>query len=109
MAKYFFQSEDVKAKEIAPGAKIKTFWGDKIMISIVDIEPKTVVPVHTHTNEQAGIVLKGLLQMTIAGEERTLKESDIYVIPSNVEHGVAQGDTFCQVADLFSPPREDYK
>lgn len=109
MAQYFFQPKDVKAKEIAPGAKIKTFWGDKIMISIVDIEPETVVPMHTHVNEQAGIVLKGSLQMTIAGEERTLKESDIYVIPSNVEHGVIQRDKACQVADLFSPPREDYK
>ena len=58
---------------------------------------------------EAGIVLKGSLQMTIAGEERTLKESDIYVIPSNVEHGVIQRDKACQVADLFSPPREDYK
>ena len=109
MAKYFFRLEDVKAKEIAPGATIKTFWGDKIMISIVDIKPSTVVPIHTHINEQAGIVLKGSLQLTIDGEERTLTESDIYVIPSNVEHGVFRKDIPCQVADLFSPPRDDYK
>ena len=109
MAKYFFRLEDVKAKEIAAGATIKTFWGDNIMISIVDIKPNTVVPIHTHINEQAGIVLKGSLQLTIDGEERTLTESDIYVIPSNVEHGVFQKDIPCQVADLFSPPRDDYK
>jgi len=65
---------------------------------------------HAHPNEQAGVVAEGEFTMRIGDQERVLKKGDVYLIPSNVEHGVpAVGKKGALVADIFSPPREDYK
>ena len=56
---YFIDPSQVKRRELAPGVTLRTMWGDKIMMSMVEIAPNAVVPMHTHPNEQAGIVLQG--------------------------------------------------
>ena len=48
--KYFFNEEDANKKEISPGISLKTIWGDKIMMSLVELEPNSEVPLHTHPN-----------------------------------------------------------
>ncbi|MBI2202009.1 MAG: cupin domain-containing protein [Armatimonadetes bacterium] len=104
----FFDPSKLRPREIAPGARIRTMWGERIMVSMVDLEPGSVVPAHTHPHEQMGVVLEGEFHMRVGGEERLLKPGDVYLVPSNMEHSVTVGATRAQVADLFSPPREDY-
>jgi quercetin dioxygenase-like cupin family protein len=79
------------------------------MMSIVEIAPHAVVPMHSHPNEQAGMVLAGEFDFTIGGQTRRLKQGDAYVIPGGVEHGVVGTDGWSMALDIFSPPREDYK
>ena len=105
----FYNPSQIDTREIFPGARIRTMWGEHIMVSLVDLDPHSEVPKHSHPNEQAGIVLEGELTMTISREEQTLKKGDVYFIPSDVEHSVTVGERSAQVADLFSPPRDDYK
>ncbi len=106
---YFYDSSEVKRREIAPGVNIRTMWGDKIMMSLVEIAPNAVVPMHSHPNEQAGRVIQGEFDFTIGGETQRLKAGDSYVIPGGVEHKVVCGDGWALALDIFSPPREDYK
>ena len=106
---YFYDSSEVKRREIAPGVTIRTMWGDKIMMSLVEIAPNAVVPRHSHPNEQAGTVIQGEFDFTIGGETRRLKVGDSYVIPGGIEHEVVCGDGWALALDIFSPPREDYK
>lgn len=105
----FFDPSQVPYREIAPGARIRTMWGDDIMVSVVDLEPGSQVPSHTHPNEQMGMVLEGSMRMVIGGETRDLKQGDVYLAPSNQEHSVTNVELFTRVLDIFSPPREDYK
>ena len=56
---YFIDLSAVKRRELAPGVALRTMWGDKIMMSMVEIAPNAEVPMHAHPNEQAGIVLQG--------------------------------------------------
>ncbi len=78
------------------------------MVSLVDMEPGSQVPVHTHPHEQMGMVLEGSLTMVIGDESRQLRAGDVYLAPGNVEHSVTTGGTLTRVLDIFSPPREDY-
>jgi quercetin dioxygenase-like cupin family protein len=106
---YFCDLENREAKEAAPGVFIRTFWGNKMLLSIVDLAANAVVPAHSHTHEQAGTVISGELVMTISGETRRLNPGDTYIIPGGVEHGATTGDTPVRALDMFSPVREDYQ
>ena len=105
----FFDPSQLSPRAIAPGAAIRTMWGERIMISLVDLEPASQVPAHTHPHEQMGMVLEGSMTMIIGGESRVLGVGDAYLIPSGIEHSVTTGSASTRVLDIFSPPREDYK
>lgn len=106
---YFCDVENREVKEVAPGVQIRTFWANQIMLSMVDIEANATVPMHNHPHEQAGTVLNGRLQMTIAGEIRWLELGDTYIIPGGVDHMALTGDEPARVLDIFSPVREAYQ
>jgi len=107
--KNFCDLESRQARELAPGVHARTFWGDKMLVAVVDLAPDAVVPLHAHPHEQAGTVLSGRLELTIGGEARWLEPGATYIIPGGVEHGAKTGDTPAKVMDVFSPVREDYQ
>ena len=106
---YFLDPSQVKRQELAPGVMLRTMWGEKIMMSVVEVAPNAVVPNHSHPHEQAGMVLQGEFDFTIGGETRHLKQGDAYVIPGGVEHSLIGSDGWSLALDIFSPPREEYK
>ena len=67
---HFFDSAEVQRREIAPGVTIRTMWGEKVMMSLVETAPRAVVPNHSHPHEQAGLMLQGGFDLTIGGETR---------------------------------------
>lgn len=92
------------------GPALRTFWGDDIMISLVEMQAGSVVPVHSHPEEQAGYVVSGTLEFTMQGETTTVGPGGVFFIPGNVEHSVVvKGTETARVVDIFSPIREDYK
>ncbi len=106
---YFYDPKQRGTKELAPGARTRTFWGDKMTLSIVEIDPNSEVPRHTHPHEQGGMMIEGELEMNIAGESKLLKPGDVYIIPGNVEHWARTRNTPARVMDIFSPVREEFK
>ena len=106
---YFNDLQGREAKDVAPGVRIRTFWGNEMLLSIVDLKPNAVVPPHSHPHEQAGTVISGALELTIGEETRWLKPGDTYIAPGDVEHGARTGDEPTRVLDIFSPVREEYK
>ena len=106
---YFHDPSQVERIELAPGVMLRTMWGDRVMMSMVEVAPKAVVPNHTHPHEQAGLVLQGEFEFTIGGETKWVRPGDAYVIPGGVEHSLVGSDGWSLVLDIFSPPREEYK
>ena len=106
---YFFDPETRTPKELVPGVVVRTFWGEQMLASLVDLAAGAVVPSHSHPHEQFGMLLRGEMQMTIAGETRTVRAGDLYFVPGGVEHGVHVGATDAQAIEAFSPVREEYK
>jgi quercetin dioxygenase-like cupin family protein len=106
---YFCDVENREAKEIVPGVRIRTFWGNEMLLSTADLAPNAVVPAHSHPQEQAGVVISGELELTIGEETRRLKPGETYIIPGGEEHSGRAGDTPARVLDIFSPVRKEYQ
>jgi quercetin dioxygenase-like cupin family protein len=106
---HFCDLENREAKEVAPGVQIRTFWGNEMLLSMVDFAANAVVPAHSHPHEQAGTGISGEFELTIGGESRWIRQGDTYIIPGGVEHSGRTGDTPARALDVFSPVREDYQ
>ncbi len=106
---YVFDPKERLSKELLPGIVARTFWGGEMLMAVVDVEPNTYLPTHSHPHEQVGYVIEGEISFTIASEKHLLKPGDVYVIPGGVEHSARTGETAVKVIDVFSPVREEYK
>jgi len=106
---YFHDPANRTPKELIPGIVARTFWGQKMLMAVIDIDPNTLMPMHSHPHEQVGIIIEGEIEFTIGEETRSLKPGDVYVIPEGVEHGAQTLDQPVKVMDVFSPVREEYK
>ena len=105
----FFNPDDRSFKEIAPGVRIRTFWGEKMLLAVVNLEANALLASHSHPHEQCSYVLEGELEFHIAKEVRLLRPGELVVIPGGTEHFVKVGALPAKVLDIFSPPREEFK
>ena len=106
---YFCDIANRDVREVAPGVRMRTYWGEQMLLSMVELDPDAVVPMHSHPHEQCGTVISGTLTLTVEGQTRTLTSGDAYIVPSDVEHTAQAGPTLTKVIDVFSPVREAYQ
>src|SRR5213594_3986291 len=104
----FIDWNRVPPLQLGPGVRIRCPFGERIMISLVEIDAGGVVPPHSHPHEQAGTVLEGRMELSIDGESRILKAGEAYLIPGGTVHSARSVGAPCRVLDIFSPVREDY-
>jgi quercetin dioxygenase-like cupin family protein len=74
----------------------------------VDLEPGSVVPMHTHPHEQTGTLISGRMRFEIGDETFELEPGRRVDDPGGVPHEAAGIDK-CRVVEVFSPPREDWR
>jgi quercetin dioxygenase-like cupin family protein len=85
----------------------KVVTGEREMLAQIYLKKGALVPMHAHESEQITYVLQGALKFLIAGEDITVREGEVLLIPSWVEHQAeALDDTF--ELDVFSPIRQDW-
>ena len=95
-------------RALTEGINTRIFPGEKAMLSIVRIEPNAVGAVHSHHQEQWGVLLKGSAIRIQDGEEIDVREGDFWRSPSGIDHGVIGGPNGAVILDVFSPPRPEY-
>jgi quercetin dioxygenase-like cupin family protein len=105
---YFIPAESGSRHQIFPGVEIQTTAGTNLMLSVVRLEPESVVLEHAHPHEQMGILLEGRLEFTVGGITRLLGPGDKWRIPGGVVHSVRALDKAAVALDVFHPIREDY-
>lgn len=106
---YFHAAGTGSHHAIFPGVSIRTTAGDQLMLSVVNLEPGSVVAEHSHPHEQMGLLVSGRLEFTIDGLTRILGPGDIWRIPGGVPHKVVALDAPAVALDIFHPIREDYR
>ncbi len=104
----FINIDDYPAIEPVPGCRMRTPFGQHLMLSYLEMEDGAEVPLHHHPHEQGGILLKGQLQLTIGDETRIVEAGSLFLIPPNVPHRAVAVNGPATVLDVFSPIREDY-
>ena len=103
----FYRLSDLKQEWLNPKLSRRIITGKNEMLGYIVFRKGCVVPPHKHVSEQITIILKGALKFTINGRDTVVKEGEVLVIPSNIEHAaIAMEDTLD--LDCFSPPREDW-
>lgn len=108
----FFNLDDTTQgilRELAPGLTTRIFVGDQAMLSVVTIEPNAEGQVHSHPQEQWGVLLEGDAVRIQDGEEIAVKAGDFWRTPGGVPHGLRAGPHGARVLDIFSPPRDEYR
>ena len=105
---YFIDTESRSTKDLVEGARTRTFWGENMLFSQVEIDANSEVPRHVHPHEQGGVVIEGEMEMGIGEEVKLLRPGDMYIIPGNVEHYAKCGSTPVKALDIFSPVREEF-
>ncbi len=91
------------------GVIARSVEGERLSIVVVELEPSSVVPEHSHENEQLGIVLSGSVSFRVGDETRQLTAGGTWRIAPNVPHEVHTGPEGAVVIDAFAPLREDWR
>ncbi len=79
------------------------------MLSVVRIEPNSQGTVHSHPQEQWGVLLEGECVRIQGDEEVEMKAGDFWHTPGGVAHGIRTGKSAAVVLDIFAPPRDEYR
>ncbi len=106
---YFITPAEAHQIEMLTGVHRRTMAiTDEEMLCEFFLERDSVVPDHSHMNDQVGYLIYGRLEMKVGGEVRVCNPGDSYAIPGGITHSArALVDTL--VIDVFSPPRNDYR
>ncbi len=64
------------------------------------------LPEHQHEQEQLAYVVRGSMDMIIAGQSYSLNAGDSILVPANAPHAV-NVHTDTETVDVFSPPRTE--
>ena len=96
-------------RKLTEGITTRIFSGENVLLSVVKLEPNSSGTVHSHPEEQWGVLLEGECVRIQGGEEVTMKAGDFWSTPGGVTHGIRTAEVGATVLDIFSPPREEYK
>lgn len=108
----FYNLDDMDqglARKLGEGINTRIFVGDRVMISVVRIDPDAEGQIHSHPEEQWGLLIEGECVRIQDGEEIACKKGDFWRTPGGVEHGLRAGPHGATVMDIFSPPRGEYR
>ena len=108
----FFNFADLSAgvsRNLAPGIDTSVFAGEQAMLSVVSFEPGSEGSIHSHPEEQWGVLMEGSGTRIQDGVEVPVGAGDFWHTPGGVEHGFRAGPEGAKVLDIFAPPREAYR
>lgn len=99
--------QDMPVEHLNPLIDRQFVAGDRSMLARIILRKGSIVPMHSHDNEQITYVLEGALKFVIEGKELIVRSGDILVIPSNLPHSAEALEDTVDL-DIFCPPREDW-
>jgi quercetin dioxygenase-like cupin family protein len=106
----FYRWEDMPKEKVSETLDRRLITGDRVMLTHVYLKKGSVVPRHSHENEQITYILEGGLRFWIGEDEKEVIDvlaGEVLHIPSFVQHKAeALSDTVD--VDIFSPPRQDW-
>src|SRR6185295_19285490 len=78
--------DEIALEKVTEVISRKIVTGEKEMLSQIYLKRGAVVPMHKHEAEQLTYVLQGSIRFLVGGEDVTVREGEVLLIPSWVEH-----------------------
>ena len=104
----FGSFNDIEPYEFAPGVRIRAVGGEQVLMCRVVYEPGKRVPSHAHEHtEQVMLILDGEVDMTVEGEERTLRAGDTVLVNRGLEHEL-YSESGCTFIEALAPVPLDH-
>lgn len=92
-----------------PGVEMHAMEGEKMTLSVVDMEPHAVIEEHSHPHEQIGYMVEGEAEFIVQGRSFRVRAGQMWRLPGGVPHKVVNGDHPMRAIDVFYPVREDMR
>jgi quercetin dioxygenase-like cupin family protein len=109
MSRFFPERSECGQHAIFGTIPVRTYAGDQVQLSLVEMPPRSVIEEHSHANEQIGMVVAGQATFTIGGETRLLRAGDFYFMPGGTPHRVVTDEEPLTALDVFYPIRDEYR
>lgn len=93
---------------LAAGVMRRHVHGEQGTIAVFEFETGAKIPLHHHPNEQITYILKGAVDVTVAGVKHRVSAGELIVLPPNVPHSFEALEPTTDL-DFFSPPRADWE
>jgi len=106
----FHRWNDMPKERVTDEIDRRLVVGERMMLAHVYLKKGSIVPRHSHENEQLTYILEGALRFSIGPEgteEIIVRAGEVLVIPSNLPHQAEALEDTLDV-DVFSPPRQDW-
>ena len=106
----FHRWNDMPRERVTDDIDRRVITGERMMLAHVYLKKGSIVPRHSHENEQLTYILEGALRFKIGPEGSEVigvRAGEVLVIPSNVPHEAEALEDTLDV-DVFNPPRQDW-
>lgn len=105
----FINIDQLPIHMVSGGLGLKPIFGKDLMLSFVYMKPHSTAALHSHPEEQIGLVIEGEYEFEMNGVRKMIGKGDVYVVPPNVPHGAVTHEKPCLALDIFAPPRTGYR
>ncbi len=99
----------VAPQQIWDGVVARAIHGDRVTLALIELAPNSLVPEHSHGNEQAGILVRGSFRFRVGDETREFGPGGTWRVRGGVPHEVEVGPEGALVVEIWSPPRDDWR
>ncbi len=106
----WYRWDDMEKEVVTPQLSRRLITCNRMMLAHVYLQKGTIVPRHSHENEQITYILEGALKFWIGDQgerEVIVRAGEVLTIPSNVPHRAEALEDTLDV-DIFDPPRQDW-
>src|SRR5262245_10044121 len=82
--------------------------GERVTVAVIELDPDSVVPEHSHEHEQIGMCVAGSLDFRVGEERRQVGPGDTWSIPGGAPPEVRTGPEGAVVIETWAPKRDDW-
>jgi quercetin dioxygenase-like cupin family protein len=104
----FADLAELTAVQVWDGVAGRILGGERVTVAVLELDPGSVVPEHSHEHEQIGVCITGSLAFRIGEEERELGPGGSWRIAGGTLHEVRTGPEGAVVVEAWAPRRDDW-
>jgi unsaturated pyranuronate lyase len=109
VSEVFSSIAETTPQRIWDGVVARARYGAELTLAVVELDPNSAIPEHSHANEQVGLLIEGSATFRVGSQERSLNPGASWCIPAHVPHEVRIGADGAIIIEAFAPPRDDWR